>query len=135
MRIELTGLDPRTHRFAIFRDDGSTESAVLETRSFLVHDLTHYAVESVLKLDAGFYGLLAAGTKMAELNDREKKWPEGTQIARAESIVGPMQSHLTGKHFVMPDWPFIGEVEALYRKVWGQWRGTKFGTPCVLQWG
>jgi hypothetical protein len=39
MRIEFTGVDPRTHRFRIIRDDGSEESEVLETRSFLVHNL------------------------------------------------------------------------------------------------
>jgi hypothetical protein len=60
MLIQLTGLTPSHHRFQIQRDDGSSEAVELETRSLLIHDLTHYAVEH-------------------------------------ESIVGPMQSHLTGQ--------------------------------------
>jgi hypothetical protein len=134
MRIEFTGVDPRPHRFRIIRDDGSEESEVLETRSFLVHDLTHYAVERTLGMTQGFYGLLASGTRLAELNDREKRWPEGTEIARAESIVGPMQSLLTGKPLVFPAWPFTDEVRELFRRAHGQWRGSPFGQPCVLQW-
>jgi hypothetical protein len=135
MRIELIGLDPKTHRFRVVRSDGSTESVDLETRSYLVHDLTHYAVERTLQLARGFYGLLASGTAMAELNDRTRPWPTGTEIAFAESIVGPMQSHLSGKQVTLPaDWHFVAAVEAEYRRAYGQWRGTPFGQPCVLVW-
>lgn len=134
MRIELTGLNPKQHRLRIVRDDGSSESVDLETRSLLAHDLTHYAVERVLGLTQGFYGRLASGARLAELSDRTKPWPAGTELAYAESIVGPMQSHLTGKQIVLPDWPFIGAVEREYRAVWGRWRATRFGAYCVLEW-
>ena len=65
MKILLTKLTDDRHQLAIERDDGSTESVELETRSFLLHDLVHYAVEAEAKIDDGFWGLLARGTKSA----------------------------------------------------------------------
>lgn len=134
MQIELTGLNPRQHRFRIVRADGSTESVELETRSMLAHDLAHYAVERVLGLTRGFYGSLASGASLAELSGRAMPWPAGTELAYAESLVGPLQSHLTGKPIVLPDWPFLGDVERAYREAWGRWRSTRFGACCVLAW-
>jgi hypothetical protein len=118
----------------ILRDDGTSDSAELETRSMLVHDLTHYAVERVLGLTQGFYGSLAGGAALAELSDRTRPWPAGTELAYAESIVGPMQSHLTGKKLMFPDWSFIEDVEHEYRTAWGRWRSTRFGDCCELAW-
>jgi hypothetical protein len=134
MLIQLTGLTLSHHRFQIQRDDGSSEAVELETRSLLIHDLTHYAVERALGLTRAFYGSLASGASLPELSDRTKPWPVGTELAYAESIVGPMQSHLTGKKLVLPDWPFIEKVEREYRAAFGRWRATRFGDSCVLEW-
>jgi len=52
------------------------------------HDLTHYAVETVLGHDRGFYGLVAAGW---DLSDFGTPWPRGRIPADAnlsEVIVG-----------------------------------------------
>lgn len=46
MRIAFTKLTQDRHRLEIRREDGSTESVELETRSYLLHDLGHYAVEA-----------------------------------------------------------------------------------------
>lgn len=57
-------------------------------RFFPRHDLTHYAVETVLRLDRAFYGLLAAGWN---LTDFGKPWPRGPMppdAGAAELIVG-----------------------------------------------
>lgn len=40
-----------------------------ETRSYLVHDLLHYAVESEAGLSGGFWGNLARGKTLADMND------------------------------------------------------------------
>lgn len=56
-------------------------------RFFPLHDLTHYAVETVLPL-RGFYSLVAAGW---DFSDFGNPWPRGTLPAEAhavEQIVG-----------------------------------------------
>lgn len=136
MRIELTGLTPKTHQLTIVRDDGSVDTVQLETRSLLVHDLTHYAVERTLEMKNAFYGQLARGVTLAQLSDSSTPWPTGSELARAETIVGPMQSFLSG-HLArerLPDWPFIAAVSQEFRAVRGKWRGTPWGSPCVIMW-
>jgi hypothetical protein len=57
-------------------------------RFFPRHDLTHYAVETVLGMDQAFYGLVASGW---EFGDFGHPWPRGpmpVQAIAAELIVG-----------------------------------------------
>jgi len=68
------------------RQDGT------QGRFFPLHDLTHYAVETVLGLDQAFYGLVAAGW---EFSDFGHPWPRGPMPAAAiaaELIVGYLDS-------------------------------------------
>ena len=61
-------------------------------RFFPRHDLTHYAVETVLGHRRGFYGLLAEGW---ELTDFGPPWPRGrlpVEAAGSELIVGFLDS-------------------------------------------
>jgi hypothetical protein len=136
VRIEFTGLTPKTHRFAVLRDDGSVDAVQLETRSLLVHDLTHYAVEKVLGMQDAFYGRLARGVTLAQLSDTSAPWPEGSELALAETIVGPMQSFLGGRlaRERLPEWRFIDAVSREFRSAFGKWNGTAWGSPCRLVW-
>lgn len=59
----------------VWRDGALTSARRLETRSVLLHDLCHYAVESELQLVHGFFGRLAAG---AELDQGE---PEPMEVS------------------------------------------------------
>jgi hypothetical protein len=55
---------------------------------FPLHDLTHYAVETVLGYTQGFYGLVADGW---DFEDFDKAWPRGRlpdQALLVEFIVG-----------------------------------------------
>ncbi|MCU0635516.1 MAG: hypothetical protein MUE41_11645 [Gemmatimonadaceae bacterium] len=55
---------------------------------FALHDLTHYAVETVLGTTRGFYGLIASGWDVA---DFQPPWPRGAlapDALVAELIVG-----------------------------------------------
>lgn len=55
---------------------------------FAVHDLTHYAVETMLGFDRAFYGLVAEGW---DLGDFGTPWPRGplpAEAVPAEVIVG-----------------------------------------------
>jgi len=73
------------------RADGTTTWQTLDAGQaafFPRHDLTHYAVETVLGNDKGFYGLVASGW---ELTDFGKPWPRGRIPLAAilsETIVG-----------------------------------------------
>lgn len=136
MRIVLTGLTPKTHQLSIERDDGSVDRAQLETRSLLVHDLTHYAVERTLGMKDAFYGQLARGVSLAQLSDTSSPWPTGSELAYAESIVGPLQGFLSGHlaRELLPDWPFIDAVNQEFRSAHGKWKGTPWGSACVFLW-
>jgi hypothetical protein len=59
-----------------------------QARFFPLHDLTHYAVETVLGHRRGFYGLVAEGW---DLSDFGTPWPRGpipSDAEPAEVIVG-----------------------------------------------
>ncbi len=84
------GADGRTS-LSCTRADGTTTWQRQEgdqARFFPRHDLTHYAVETVLGLRQGFYGLVASGW---DLSDFGSPWPRGripTEANLAELIVG-----------------------------------------------
>jgi hypothetical protein len=70
------------------RPDGTTTMQHQKTGFFPVHDLAHYAVESVLSEVCGFWRLILGGW---ELTDFGKPWPRGPLPAEAmvpELIVG-----------------------------------------------
>jgi hypothetical protein len=148
MRILMTRLDPDRHRFAVIRKDGTTESAELETRSLLVHDLVHYAVEMEAPFREGFYGLLAQGKTFSQLNEAAQPWPVGTEIAAAESLVGPLQSMLKNGNFnaeearskfelFHPDPPpveLLARIGERFRSLLGRYNATRFGDTLELEW-
>lgn len=147
MRILMTRTSPDRHRFAIVRADGSTESVDLETRSLLLHDLVHYAVEMEVPLRTGFYGLLAIGKRLSELSDTKQPWPTGTEVAKAESLVGPLQSMLKGNfdpvaaraQFAVfsqdpPSVELLGRIGERFRAVYGKYNATRFGETLELEW-
>ena len=73
------------------RADGSTtwqRQLGASGRFFPIHDLTHYAVETELRLRRGFYGLLSEGW---DIDDFGAPWPKGPmppESGHAELIVG-----------------------------------------------
>jgi hypothetical protein len=154
MHVMLTKLSDLRHRMEVVRADGTREKAELETRSFLVHDLIHYAVESIAGMTWGFFGTLAAGAPLKQLNDREATWDPDSQVGLAESIAGPMQSVMKGRTEpaqmlagldemfsasgkLRPAWvtlAFVDQVRAEYDRLWGAWKATPFQGQLVLVW-
>ena len=147
MRIAITKLTSDRHRLAIRRDDGTEEAEELETRSFLLRDLVHYAVEAEAGIEDGFWGLLARGTTMAELSDRTRVFPYGEGIGLAEGLVGPMQSVWHGRLEIaryvenarplapaLVDEAFVARVLSRLRGLWGHWRATPFRQAMELTW-
>ena len=137
MKITFTRLTDDRHRLTIVRDDGSSEHGELETRSFLLHDLTHYALEAEAKMDRGVWGTRARGPLP------ETPTPE---IALAERLTAPMQSVWQGRldpdlyveqakgiaPFVDAD--FVARVCERLRKLMGHWKATPFRADMVLDW-
>lgn len=143
MDIRLTKLSDHRHRFEAARADGSVEAAELETRSLLVHDLTHYAVEAQARLDGGFYGLLARGVALERLADAG--WAGApASLQRVEALVGPMQAvvggslgaeryvELAGDEAITP--AFVAGVVERMRRLQGEWRALPYGQTMTLAW-
>ena len=142
MIVRLTKLSDERHRFEAWRDDGSHEAADLETRSLLLHDLVHYAVESRAGLARGFFGCLAAGVSLARLGDREAPlMDEEPDLAYAERLVGPMQSLFRGRmtrarylELTHLDAAFVTDVLEHLRRLDGRWRATRYRDAMDLPW-
>ena len=81
------------------RSDGSVTWQRQEGRQgrfFPIHDLTHYAVETVLGHRTGFYGLVADGW---DLTDFGAPWPKGrlpADLDPSELIVGFLDTERAG---------------------------------------
>src|SRR5262245_11354117 len=95
VRVILTKLSSTRHRFELVRDGGTREGAELETRSLLLHDFIHYAVEASAGISYGFYGRLAAGASLASLSHPAADGgghpaPPDTELLQIEGIVGAL---------------------------------------------
>jgi hypothetical protein len=151
LTLRFTRLSPTHHRLDIVRADGTSESAELETRSFLFHDLLHFTVESHASLAHSFFGSLAAGKSYAELAAKDASL--AGELLTTERIVGPMTSFVQGKMdasalriglanmyealgepvpgFVTDT--FIAAVAGQTRALMGQWKATPFGQTMELK--
>lgn len=151
LTIRLTRLSPTHHRFAYARPDGSGEAAEIETKSLLVHDLVHYAFECEAGLAQSFYGLLASGHSLADLQPEGNAFP--TEEARlTERIVGPLTGAMLGRVGVdeflaafrdfqktsgesTPRWltpDLVERAVTRFREVHGRWKATPFHATLEL---
>ena len=71
MRVVITKGDTQD-RLDMERSDGSHESLVFPHKGPIPHDFVHYAVESELGFDRGFWGLVEAGHRPEEIQDMAK---------------------------------------------------------------
>jgi hypothetical protein len=84
----------RPHTFTCIRDDG-TATGMPSSEFFVRHDLTHFAVESVLGLREAFFGLLNSGWDIRSFEEREpgsrksRKLPPEAMVA--EFVVGTLE--------------------------------------------
>ena len=89
MRVSFVKQSDEQHALEVVREDGRREHVVCETRSYFLHDLLHFAVESEGALTGGFWGRLAQGMTLAEMNDRKRPvGPESAELAAIEQLVG-----------------------------------------------
>jgi hypothetical protein len=144
--VRFTRLSNTHHRFEAIRADGTRDERTFETRSLLLHDLVHFAVESEARLRGGFYGTLAEGANY----DAPRP---GGEAALIENVVGPLQGAIKGDvdadafatrlravleslGFEGPEWltaAYMRRVLERLRQLRGQWNATPFGETMELR--
>lgn len=78
------------------RDDGTQTWATIPERFGPMHDLGHYAVETTLGLNEGFYGLLAQGYDLSSFVEEDPRtWLEEEGLL-AETLVMALQYEIAG---------------------------------------
>lgn len=151
MRILFKKLSDERHELSISRDPASWESVECETRSYLTHDLLHYAVEVEADVQSGFWGRLGAGASLAEMNDRKQAM--GDEMAAIEQVVGALTGSVKGMSAAevvagmnrfasslgttLPSWlteEFVLAVQERMRQLLGRWRATPRGSAMELRW-
>jgi hypothetical protein len=155
VKILFTKISDEVHQLAIEQQGKPRQEVRCETRSYLLHDLLHYAVEGEAGLASGFWGRLAAGKTLAQMNDRTGAGmaDAGPELAAVEQIVGALHGATTGiaagdliaglRHFAsaldqtLPDWvneSLIVAVQERMRRLQGHWRATPHGGVMELPW-
>jgi hypothetical protein len=149
--LRFTRLSPTHHRLDIVRPNGGRESVELETKSFLFHDLIHFAVETEARLGDSFFGKLAAGQTYAQVT--AKGVPLSGEVLNTERVIGPLTGVVRGDvevgafqaglenmfgalgepvpGFVTDN--FVTAVCERYRALVGQWKSTPFGQTMELK--
>jgi hypothetical protein len=141
MKVAFVKLSDQRHTVRVERNDGTNESVELDSRSFLRHDLVHFAVELELGLTAGVWGSVAGGGSLSGngLN--------GADMDVAETISGPMQTMMrTGadaeeiRDMLVRVTPERGSLDlaqrlhARLRSLAGQWAATPYRGEMTLEW-
>ena len=94
MRIEFLRRPDGTTTLRCIRDDGSVtwqnQRAPHHGAFFALHDLTHYAVETVLGFREGFYGLVAAGWDLEDTTGKGARGPLPAEAHTVEQLVGAL---------------------------------------------
>ncbi len=104
LRIGLKKNTDGTAALSCRRADGSVtwqRQDGAQGRFFPLHDLTHYAVETVLGYGCGFYGLVAAGW---DLGDFGEPWPKGA-LPPAALVAELLVGFLDGERATGVEWP------------------------------
>ena len=164
MRIKLHKHSNDRHTLTVVWPDGRSERMACETRSYLLHDLLHYAVEAEARIDHGFWGSLASGRSLASMNDRAQQAAaaiagtdpvasDDPELMIVEKVVGAMhgatkgvpagdlfdgmQRYASASDRAWPAWvtePFVERVVERMRHLRGHWAATPFGQTMELDW-
>ena len=141
MKVVLGKLSDQRHEVRVTRGDGTEESVELDSRSFLRHDLAHFAVELELGLEAGVWGSVARGGSLTG------EGLDGADMVLAETVSGPMQTMMRTRATVTeirdvlarvapevasPD--LAARIHQRLRALAGHWADTPYGGEMVLHW-
>ena len=141
MDIVFTKLSDEQHSVQVRRVDNSIERTVLNSRSFLRHDLAHLAVEIEVPLRSGYWGSVAAGASLAGMEI------DGSEIWIAESLSGPVQTLMriegsideyeTMLNRIQPRSVSANLAARLHervRQLRGHWKATPYGSEMLIEW-
>ncbi len=149
--VRLTKLSDQEHRFDYLAPGGARESLTLVTRSFLIHDLLHFAVESEAGLKDSFYGRLARAGGYLRLAEATAEDPG--EVGLTEMVVGGFTALAKGQTTPEgataaviqwmgaldrepPPWltdAFAHAVAERLRRLMGEWKATPFGGVMELR--
>ena len=141
MHILIRKISDDRHTVEIERVDGTSDRVELDSRSFLRHDLAHYAVELEIPIYRGYWGSVCAGASLA--SDEIA----GPDAMLAERLAGPVQTLMrvdadVGEYFttlerVIPDLASTSLAERLHeriRQLRGLWKSTHYSESMKLEW-
>ncbi len=151
LRVRFTRVSPTRHRIE-WGTRPPFAARELETRSTLLHDLVHFAVESEAGLRESFYGLLAQGASYTELTQVGTNMAANLELAMTEMVVGALQGawkqdfdparflatlngYLRQLGSTTPPWltvELLDRIGKRLRALTGAWGGTKFGDTLEL---
>jgi hypothetical protein len=121
LRIELKkGRDSRPTLVCIRSDGSRTWSAV--HAHFPVHDITHFAVESVLGFSQAFFGLIAAGWSIEEFAERGAAARMPAEALIAELVVGLLDQERASGQLSRADDLNLYLNQALLARGWDPFR-------------
>jgi len=109
MNIEFKKINVSNHELKIVRSDKTSEQTVLDTKTYLLHDICHYYVEKELKTFDGFWGMLAQGYQIEQLFGKTNPLTEKLRII--EWIVGGTQSVYSNHMDESEFWNYIKSVD------------------------
>ena len=94
LRIEIVKRADGEGLLRYTRSDGSVTWQTQERYAahFALHDLTHFAVETVLCYQRGFFGLIAEGWDLDDTTGKGKRGPLPAEATEVEAIVGVFDS-------------------------------------------
>ena len=141
MLIAFTKISDDRHAVTITRADGSSETVEADTRTFLRHDLAHFAVESELPIRKGYWGCVAAGASLGG------EGVVGSDARLAESLAGPVQTFFRIEAGPDAYLELLDRVTTLQgnrelatrlheraRRLRGHWKSTPHGGRMELVW-
>ncbi len=148
--VFLTRVSNTHHTFSYQRSDGRGETLTLETKSFLFHDLLHYAIESEANLRDSFFARLARSQSYDALTGPDIRY-DG-EISMTEKIVGGLTGYMKTEQppevflagirnwgqasgDTIPAWltrDFVINVKERMRRLQGEWKALPFGATMTL---
>ena len=95
LRIEIVNRADGAGLLRCTRADGSVtwqKQSVRHAAHFTHHDLTHFAVETTLGYEQGFFGLIASGWNIEDTTGKGARGPLPDEAGEVESVVGSFDS-------------------------------------------
>jgi hypothetical protein len=143
MKIELKKINVSNHELRIIRSDKTFEQAVLDTKTYLLHDICHFYVEKELQTVDGFWGMLSQGYQIEQLFGKTNQLTEKLRII--ECVVGGTQSvysnhldesgfwtYIEAVDFNLIDDTFLEEVIPRIADFMSQWKFLSIGNTLTL---